>query len=193
MGAPPKNEIEIYLDGIQLKPKDYAKYLGVYIDNKLSWQKHIQETNNKINKGIGILKIMRHYLQEKQLLNLYSSFVKPYIEYGSLAWGGACKTNLNKIDKSLNKSVRTMLFKNRRESSKPLYKYLNILPLEYNIKLLRGKFMQKLLSKQQPKVIEDKFPLQFNESINNPDHTKLILPYYRTSIVTSSLHYQGYE
>ena len=177
----PKKDINIYLDGEQLKPKEYAKYLGVYIDNKLSWQNHIQETNNKINKGIGILKIMRHYLQDKQLINLYFSFIKPYIEYGTLAWGGACKTNLTKIDRSLNKSVRTMLFKNRREPSKPLYKYLNILPLEYNIKLLRGKFMHKLLSKKQPEIIEEKFPY-FNESINNSDHTKLILPYYRTSI-----------
>ena len=134
---------------------------------------------------------MRHYLQDKQLVNLYSSFIKPYIEYGSLDWGGACKTNLNKIDKSLNKSVRTMLFKNRRESSEPLYKYHNILLLDFNIKLLHGKFMQKLLSKQQPKVIEDIYPLHFNESINNPDHTKLISPSYRTSIGTSSLHYQG--
>ena len=40
-------------------------------------------------------------------------------------------------------------------------------------------------------IIEEKFPLYFNESINNSDHTKLILPYYRTSIGTSSLHYQG--
>ena len=127
----PKKDINIYLDGEQLKPKEYAKYLGVYIDNKLSWQKHIQETNNKINKRIEILKIIRHYLQDKQLINLYSSFIEPYIEYGTLAWGGACKTNLTKIDRSLNKSVRTMLFKNRREPSKPLYKYLNILPPEY--------------------------------------------------------------
>ena len=136
----PKKDINIYLDGEQLKPKEHLKYLGVYIENK-PWQKHIQETNNKINKGIGILKIMKH-LQDKQLINPYFSFIKPYIEYGTLA--------LTKIDRSLNKSVRTMLFKNRREPSKPLYKYLNILPLEYNIKLLRGKFMHKLLSKQQP-------------------------------------------
>ena len=40
-------------------------------------------------------------------------------------------------------------------------------------------------------IIEEKFPLYFNESINNSDHTKLILPYYRTSRGTSSLHYQG--
>ena len=58
----PKKDINIYLDREQLKPKEYAKYLRVYIDNKLSCQKHIQENNNKINKGIGILKIMRHYL-----------------------------------------------------------------------------------------------------------------------------------
>ena len=51
--------------------------------------------------------------------------------------------------------------------------------------------MHKLLSKQQPEIIEEKLPLYFNESIKNSDHTKLILPYYRTSIGTSSLHCQG--
>ena len=45
--------------------------------------------------------------------------------------------------------------------------------------------------RQQPEIIEEKFPLYFSESINNSDHTKLILPYYRTSIGPLSLHYQG--
>ena len=51
--------------------------------------------------------------------------------------------------------------------------------------------MQKLLSKQHPEIMEEKFPLCYNESINNSEHIKLILPYYRTSLGTSSLHYQG--
>ena len=39
--------------------------------------------------------------------------------------------------------------------------------------------------------MEEKLPLCYNESINTSEHTKLILPYYRTSLGTSSLHYQG--
>ena len=50
--------------------------------------------------------------------------------------------------------------------------------------------MQKLVYKQHPKIIEYKFPLKYNESINNSNHQKLI-PFYRTTVGLSSLMYQG--
>ena len=64
---------------------------------------------------------------------------------GNLAWGGAAKTNLAKIDRSLGKAIRIMMFKGKRESLHLLYEYLNILPLDLHRKLLCAKFMQKLV------------------------------------------------
>ena len=54
--------INIHLGDDKLEPKDYAKSLGVNIDSKLTWEKHIQTTNFKLQKGIGIIKIMRNFL-----------------------------------------------------------------------------------------------------------------------------------
>ena len=39
---------------------------------------------------------MYHFLQEDTLVSLFNAFVKPYIDYGSLAWGGAKNTHLLK-------------------------------------------------------------------------------------------------
>ena len=50
--------INIHLGDDKLEHKDYAKCLGVYIDSKLTWEKHIQMTNFKLQKGIKIIKIM---------------------------------------------------------------------------------------------------------------------------------------
>ena len=48
VGNQPQTEFEIFIDhDEQLKEKEYAKYLGVFIDNKLSWKKHIQTINLK--------------------------------------------------------------------------------------------------------------------------------------------------
>ena len=60
---------------------------------------------------------MNDFSQEKQLKNLYNAFIKPFTEYGVLAWGGAPKTHLIKIERSLNKAVRIMLFKGKYESA----------------------------------------------------------------------------
>ena len=78
MGNKPQNKFEIFIDHEQLEQKEYAKYLGIFVDNKLSWKKHIQTTNLKISKGIVIIRKMQHYLQEKQLRNMYNAFNKHF-------------------------------------------------------------------------------------------------------------------
>ena len=36
----------------KLEQKDYAKYLGIFIDKNLSWKKQIETTTYKLNRGI---------------------------------------------------------------------------------------------------------------------------------------------
>ena len=118
-----KEKLNIHLDTEVFEQKEFPKYLGIYTDENLTWHKHIQMTINKISKGIGILGTMRHFPQEKQLKDLYSSFIKPYTGYGNLAWGGAAKTNLAKIDRSLRKAIRIMMSKGKWKLFNP---YMNI-------------------------------------------------------------------
>ena len=115
--------------------------------------KNIEMTNIKVNKGVGILRKMHDFLQEKQQKNLYNVFIKPFTEYGVLAWGGAPKPHLIKIERSLNKAVRIMLFKEKSESALPLFQYLNIVLLHLNINLQQSKFMKKLILCQHPDSI----------------------------------------
>ena len=172
-----KTDLDIWLGNKKLEVKEYAKYLGIYIDSKITWEKQIQITNSKLHKGIGIIRTMRHFLQEKQLKLLFSAFISPYLDYGALAWGGAAKTHINKLDRSLRKTITFIMFKDKKHIAKPLYKCLKILPQELNIKLLQVKFMKKLILKEHPKIICDKYPLNYNSSINNSDQTKLIVSY----------------
>ena len=62
-----------------------------------------------MNRGIGALKKLRKYVQENIFKNIFNSFFKPYIEYGTLAWGAATNNHLEKINKSVKRSIRTML------------------------------------------------------------------------------------
>ena len=88
VGNQPQTKFEIFIDhDEQLKQKEYAKYLGIFIDNKLSWKKNmskllILKQRNSHNMQNAI------YLQEKQLRNMYNAFIKPCLEYGSLTCRG---------------------------------------------------------------------------------------------------------
>ena len=72
--------IQINISNIQ--QKNCIKYLGVYIDNKLSWTPHISHVNDKISKNIGIINKLRYYLDLHVLKQLYYSLIYPYQQYG---------------------------------------------------------------------------------------------------------------
>ena len=46
-----KEKLNIHFDTDELEEKEFAEYLGTYIDENLSWHKHIQITINKISKS----------------------------------------------------------------------------------------------------------------------------------------------
>ena len=76
-----------------MQEKDYTKYLGILIDNKLSWKCHITHVNLKISNGTGILtKLIRHE-------GMFYAFVQPHIDYGLLVWRSATPSNLKSIKK----------------------------------------------------------------------------------------------
>ena len=129
-----KPPVKLFINDEELEQKDFAKYLGANFDKQLSWSKHIEITNNKLHKRIGILAKPRKYVQEETMKNLFNSFLKPYIGYGNLAWGGAPKTKIEPINRSIKRSIRTMINIDKFDSAKPFYEYLNILPFKENMK-----------------------------------------------------------
>ena len=109
--------LNIKIKGEQIQEKDYTKYLGILIDNKLSWNCHIKHVNLKISKGIGILTKLRRYLSKSVVRTLFYAFVQPHIDYGLLIWGSATPSNLKPIKKKLEKAVRKILKRRKIKSS----------------------------------------------------------------------------
>ena len=52
------------------------------IDSNLSWKYHIESICHKINKSIGIIAKIRHYVPRRVLLSVYNSLIVPYLTYG---------------------------------------------------------------------------------------------------------------
>ena len=67
------------------------------IDNKINWSNHIKYICNKISKSIGIIKKVKSKLNKKTLVNLYYTFIYPYITYYNVVWGRAPTIYLSKI------------------------------------------------------------------------------------------------
>ena len=187
------NDTNIFINNEKLEEKSIAKYLGVYFDDKLTWEHHINYTNKKLSRGIGILAKMRHYVSENTLTSVYNAFIQPHIDYGVLSWASSTKTHLKKIDISLKKAVRVMSFKKRNDHSLPLFKHLNILPLDLNIRLQTACFIWKYVNDLLPSSINKIFKKQNINTyiIDRRNQPKLPIPYCRTSMAQRCITYNG--
>ena len=61
-----KENIKLTISNEELEQKDYAKYLGICIGKNLSWRKQIENPTHKLNRGIGIWRKLRLFLQEME-------------------------------------------------------------------------------------------------------------------------------
>ena len=152
-----KPNINLTINGEALKEVQFAKYLGILIDNKLNWGEQISAVNLKLSKGIGLLAKIRHYVPKNTLRSLYYTFINPHVDYNILNWGMASSNNLVTISNKLKKAIRIMAFKNSDDPSLPLFKEFNILPLENFIDLRFGKFIWKLANKELPESLTQHF------------------------------------
>ena len=71
----------ICIDEQNLNFVEVTKFLGVFIDNRVKYDKHIDHVRNKISKSIGIMYRIRNFIPHKCLKDLYFAIVHPYVMY----------------------------------------------------------------------------------------------------------------
>ena len=64
-----------------------TKFLGLYIDQRLTWKHHVSYVLNILSKCTGILCRVQHLLGREPLCKLYCRLLLPYITYCSMVWG----------------------------------------------------------------------------------------------------------
>ena len=76
---------------------DCTKFLGVIIDEQLTWKPHIAYIQNKIAKNIGIIFRLSTFMPKHVLRTLYCTLVLPYFSYCNIVWGSTYQSRLKKL------------------------------------------------------------------------------------------------
>ena len=106
---------------VRPESKVYIDYLGVLIDQNLSWKYHIDSIVTKIGKNVELTAKLRHSVPRPILLNIYKSLVHPYLTYGLAAWDQVCRTYLNKILILQKRALRLLHFTDWHEHAIPIF------------------------------------------------------------------------
>ena len=142
-------------DDFPIKKVDHAKFLGVIIDEKLSWEPHITALRRKLNYASATLYRIRDNLPQYLHKDLYHTLFESHIVYCISVWGGSSPYKISRLWVSQKHCVRVLFgdkeafidkfrtcararpYQNqllgedfyRKEHTKPLFKEHNILAL----------------------------------------------------------------
>ena len=93
--------LSLHIKGDIINEVKTTTFLGITIDNKLTWGPHISKIHSKVSKGLYALNSLKYTLPHKQLKLIYTSIILPHLQYGTYLWGNSYKKNLKilEIDK----------------------------------------------------------------------------------------------
>ena len=105
---PESTRYAIVIDQKEVRLVKLAKYLGMIVDDKLTWSQHVDYISSKITRNIGILERIKHFILKESLSLLYHTLIEPYFKYCSIVWGQCSGTLKNKLQILQNKAARTI-------------------------------------------------------------------------------------
>jgi len=151
------HDTQIILDGCKLVRVNSAKFLGITIDENITWKPHIDNVSKICSKNIGVLNKLKCYLPKSSLYKLYCTLILPYLSYGIILWGSANKDCLNRILKLQKRAVRIISDSSYLCHTKPLFERFNMLNIENLFKKECCIFMYKYNNGMLPKVFDNMF------------------------------------
>ena len=177
---PITTEINIKLNGKRLLyPSKYIKYLGVLLDEHLSWKPHIDELIKKLNRSNSILSKIRYFVRKNTLRSLCFSLFSSHIGYCCQVWGQNGNYHLNKIHSLQRFALRIIDFRPFRSDVSDLFRNLKIPLFQNLVRISNLLFVFDSLSFRLPISISNYFSqIRYVHSyfIRNSENAKLVLP-----------------
>jgi hypothetical protein len=154
------SQYNLYVNGVCLSRISECKFLGITIDEALSWRPHISRLNSKISNALFAIKhVFMFFLPRDSLGILYFSLIHSHLTYGILAWGTANTNIIRKTGTIQKRAIRIINNSKYNSHSDPLFKRSGIFKLKDQHQLEVMIFMHNYLHGRVPDSFRNLFSL----------------------------------
>ena len=164
-------KLNLKINGKKIYPSKFVKYLGIYLDENLSWKKHINILSKKLTTANGAISKLRHIVPINTLISIYYAIFQSHVFYACQIWGQNLNSITNRIYILQKRAIKLMSFKQRDSHSEPLFYNLKILQFHDMIQCENAFLMHKLLTNQIPPEIKETFKLSLKEQFRSARNT----------------------
>ena len=121
---------DLIINNVKIDLIKRTKFLGVMIDQNLSFQSHINYIKGKVARGIDILYKSKPYFSFETMQILYNDFIYPYFTYCIEVWGNTYQSYLEPSIKLQKRAVRTIVGARKYAHTAPLFRELKLLNIK---------------------------------------------------------------
>ena len=151
----------LVINNIQIERVVNFNFLGLTINENLSWKPHVDKISKKISKTGGVINRLKHFLPSHILRIIYCCTVQSNLIYSILAWG----YESNRLSKIQKKIIRNVCCEKYKAHTDPLFKKLGLLKIEDLLKLNTLKFYYRLCHDKVPEYFKS-YQLQTQQEIH---------------------------
>ena len=131
----------LFMFNSEIERKENTKFLGIFLDEKLSWKKHANHIVGKLSRIVGVFAKIQENLSISALKTLYFSFFQSNLQYGIFFWYYVSTDIRNKIMRLQKKAIRIISKNSFNSHTNELFNQLKILKFEDLMKLESCKFI----------------------------------------------------
>ncbi len=160
----------------------FYKYLGILIDENLSYGYHINYICKKLNRSLFCLNRVRYLLDGGALRTLYFSLFQSHLLYCNIIFNCCSQTNINRILTLQKKAIRTITNSNYNAHTQPLFSKLNILPFDKLLTLNKSTFIHSIYHKNHHRSFQNTWILNQQRDLEHTLRNQNLfqLPFPRT-------------
>ena len=160
-----EEDINVNLDSTRLKFEKNATFLGITLDEHLTWEEHCKNVANKMARNSGVLNRIQKSLPASTLLTIYNSLVFSHLSYGLEVWGGTHMKYMKRIVGVQKKAIRIVSKAHWLAHSEPRMKLLNTLKVSDQHQLQCASLMFDMLNGTAPDIYNYYYDMN-NQSVN---------------------------
>ena len=188
------DETDISLNGQSIKHTDTFKYLGVVLDDTLSFNDHVDYVRMKVSKILGMFSRIRPSLTLEAANRLYKAMVLPVLDYCDAVWHECGQGNSDKIERLQRRAARIIYYKAASNlSTDQIMTKLGLEPLYYRRRAHILRFVDECIANRVPRYLSNYFnvrncDIHRHKTRNNND---LILERINLECTKRAFFYKG--
>ena len=183
------------VNNIMINRTDQAKYLGLIIDEELSWKHHIDMLCNRIKRFFPSFYTLRNFINIDHAKSIYYATLHSRIKYGIALYGAADKNIIEPLQILQNKLLRVLTKKDPMYSTNKIHNELELLKINYIYESEVLSFVYNCVNRNVPDALGNYFTLMSDTHTINTRNKNHILrdPCLKSKIGRLSVKQRGVQ